>query len=131
MNAFEKLFFLWTAAGLAAYFAKKYILVPHWNLRNFITTSLKPMINATVITVIMAYFIPDLIMIAPEKLELQDIAAKSPRLVEKITLTFGLVLGYTGGSVGYDLMGVLFGLPVIGPMLKNVVDRLKGEGDGN
>jgi len=124
---FEEQFYLWTAAGLLAYFLKKYILIDHWNLKAFLAQALKPMIHAVMLTSICAFLVPDLLLIAPEKLALDDIASKSPRLVEKVTLMFGLILGYTGGSVGFDLLALLYSVPIVGSFLQKLVERLKGD----
>ena len=125
ITAFEKMFLIWTAVGLLAYFTKKYILIDGWNLKTFLSTALKPMLHATILTGLMGWFIPDLILLAPEKMQMTDIAVRYPRLVEKVTLTLGLVLGYTGGSVGFDLFALLYTIPIVGPFLQQVVEKLR------
>ena len=68
---------------------------------------------------------PDLLELAANDPSMTDFVAKHERLMQKATLVFGLLLGVSGGTLGYDVLEQLYSVPFVGPFVKSVIARLK------
>ena len=125
ITVFEKWFYLSTLAGLLIYLSKKYVRFNGWHLPTFVRTEAGKVLSSIGMTIVMAVFVPDLLELAANDPSMTDFVAKHERLMQKATLVFGLLLGVSGGTLGYDVLEQLYSVPFVGPFVKSVVARLK------
>jgi len=110
----EREFALFMAIGLLGYIGKRYHLFPGWKVPAFLRKEGWGIVRAGGLTFGIGYFLPDLLLLAAEKKEVMDILAQHQALARKGMHVVGVLLGYTGGSIGVDLIKLLYGLPVQG-----------------
>lgn len=121
----ERTFFYFTLLGLLIYTYKKFHAWPNWNVGSFLKANGNSLLGSLLLCLGIGWFAPDLFLVGYEKYELASMLQKYPRLMEKATYTFGVVLGITGGTIGFELAALLYNIPYIGPFIKTVVDKLR------
>ena len=112
-------------AGLAGYIGKRYHLFQGWNPVRFLKQDGYGILRAIVLAMGTAYFLPDLLLAVGEKNEAMAMVREHPVLMQKALHVLAALIGYTGGSIAFDLIKLLYGLPVLGPYIKKGVDILR------
>lgn len=122
-------FIIFTAVGTLCHVGKKFHAWPGWDLLAFLKKNAYGLLGSAITTALIAYCTPDLLLLAPDEVQLEGLAAKSPGLVEKLMDAFGFLLGFTGGSIGFDILALLENIPIIGPILRKLIEGIKPKGD--
>lgn len=125
LTGMERGFMLFLCIGLLGYILKRYHLFPSWNIKAFVKAEGYGILRSCVLAVGSAYFLPDLLLLAREKQEVLAIVEQHPALMEKFLHGVAALLGYTGGSIAFDIIKGLYRLPVIGPLLEQAVEKLR------
>lgn len=121
-------------AGLAGYIGKRYHVFPGWHVGRFLQQDGYGILRAIVMALGTAYFLPDLLLAVGEKNEALAIVREHPVLMQKALHVLAALIGYTGGSIAFDLIKLLYGLPVVGPYIRKGMEvlgaRVRGAGAG-
>lgn len=126
-TAMERSFLLFAAIGFALYIYKKWHAFKNWNPIAFWKANGHDIVGSLMLTASIAYWCPDLFLIAFARIEMGEINAmitEHPRIMEKLVQTFAVLLGFTGGSIGFDLIAMLYNLPIVGKYIQQMMEGL-------
>lgn len=121
----EPIFYLWSAAGLLAFFYNCFHVWPDWNFSAFVKKKGDTLLKATLLSVVCAYLSPPAIPYLVEQLHLADQVARFPVLAERIVYAAGMAMGYSGGAVFFVVLQWATKLPGIGPWIQQWLDKRK------